>query len=105
MERMFYSVKETAEILEEPASTIRFWSDKFDKYVKVKRSVKGRRHFTPEGLEVLKQIKYLTHVEGLTLDGVAKELRDGSRSVAADIRVIEALKDIRAQLVEIKKLI
>ena len=90
---MFYSVKETAEILEEPASTIRFWSDKFDKYVKVKRSVKGRRHFTPEGLEVL------------TLDGVAKELRDGSRSVAADIRVIEALKDIRAQLVEIKKLI
>lgn len=105
MEKLFYSIKETAEMLDEPASTIRFWSDKFDRYVKAKRSDKGHRHFTPEGLEVLKQIKHLTHVEGLTLDGVTKELRDGRRSVSADMRVIETLKDIRAQLVEIKKLI
>lgn len=98
-------MSETAQILDEPMSTVRYWSDKFERFVKTDRSGKGNRRFTPDGVEVLKHIKHLTEVEGMTLEGVAKELREGRRSVTADVRVLEALKDIRAQLVEIKKLV
>lgn len=98
-------MSETAQILQEPSSTVRYWADKFEHFVKPDRTNKGNRRFTPDGLEVLKHIKHLTEVEGMTLEGVARELRDGRRTVTSDVRVLEALKDIRARLVEIKKLV
>ncbi len=99
---MFYTIGEVAEILSEPQSTVRFWSDTFAFKVKPARNAKGNRLFHPEDLQALKQIQYLLTVEKLTLDGAAKRLKDDSSKSDKNVRIIQKLKEIKSELLEIK---
>ena len=71
MEKLYYTISETAEILGESASLVRFWSNSFPKYIKPYRNAKGNRLFTAEDIATLKQIHYLVKTKGLTLEGAA----------------------------------
>ena len=84
MEKLYYTISETAEILGESASLVRFWSNSFPKYIKPFRNAKGNRLFTAEDIATLKQIHYLVKTKGLTLEGAAKQL--GSERSAAQKR-------------------
>ena len=74
MAKLFYSIGEVAELVGENPSAIRFWSNHFERFIKPSRNAKGNRRFTEEDLEYLRQIKFLTEKEGLTLEGVEKRL-------------------------------
>lgn len=101
MERIYYKIGEVAEMLGEEVSTVRFWSDTFPRYLKPERNAKGNRLFRPEDVEVLRSIHYLSRVEGLTLDGIARRLAEGGDEVARRSRIYDKLRDIRAQLSEL----
>ena len=103
MEKLYYTISETAEILGESTSLVRFWSNSFPKYIKPYRNAKGNRMFTAEDIDTLKQIHYLVNVKGLTLEGVDKALKENKGSVDRSVKVLESLKIIRDQLVEVKK--
>ena len=75
MEKYLYTIGETAEILGEATSCVRFWSDNFPKYIHPKRNAKGNRLFTKDDIETFKHIQMLLKVEGLTIEGAAKRLR------------------------------
>ena len=92
MEKLYYTVGEVSDILGESTSLVRFWSNSFPKYIKPKRNAKGNRLFTEEDVDCLKQIHLLVKEQGLTLEGA-------SRKLAA----LDSLKEIRRQLVEVKK--
>ena len=98
---MFYSIGEVAEILGESTSLVRFWSNSFPTFIKPERNAKGNRKFTADDVETLKQIHLLVKGNGLTLEGAAKALRESRRTV--DSKAIDSLKEIRRQLVEVKK--
>jgi len=102
MEKLYYTISEVSEILGETASCVRFWSNSFPKSIKPKRNAKGNRLFTAKDIEAFKQIQLLLKKQGMTIDGAKKKLAHGE---AADntVQVLESLKDIRQQLVEIKK--
>ena len=100
---MYYSIGEVAEILGENTSLVRFWSNSFPAFIKPERNAKGNRKFTPEDLETLKQIHLLVKGNGMTLEGAAKKLRESRRTVDSKTKAIDSLKDIRKQLVEVKK--
>lgn len=102
MEKLFYSIGEVAGILGESVSLVRFWSNSFPKFIKPKRNAKGNRLYTAEDIEVLKQILFLVKVQGLTLEGAAKRMAEDRRSTESRIKAIEALKEMREQLVEVK---
>lgn len=102
MEKLFYSISETAEILGESVSLVRFWSNSFPKLLKPRRNAKGNRQYTAEDIEVLKQIHYLVKDKGLTLEGAEKQLSASRAAVSNSVKAIESLKEIRAQLMEIK---
>ncbi len=102
MEKLFYTVGEVSRELGEPQSTVRFWSDTFAFKVKPARNAKGNRLFHPEDVQALRQIQYLLTVEKLTLDGAAKRLRDDSSKTDKNIRIIQKLKEIKGELLEIK---
>lgn len=102
MEKLFYSISETADILGESVSLVRFWSNSFPKLLKPRRNAKGNRQYTAEDIEVLKQIHYLVKDKGLTLEGAEKQLSASRASVSNSVKAIESLKEIRAQLMEIK---
>lgn len=103
MEKYYYSLSEVARILGEAPSLVRFWSNSFPKYVKPVRNAKGNRQFRSEDIEMLKQIHYLVKEKGLTLDGASKALSGDKSSVEKKVRVLETLKSIREQLVEVRK--
>lgn len=103
MEKLFYSIGEVAQILGESNSLVRFWSNSFPKLIKPQRNAKGNRSYTSEDIETLKQIHFLVKDKGLTLEGAEKELLAGRAKVQGSVKALESLKEIRAQLVEIKK--
>lgn len=103
MEKYLYTIGETAEILGESTSLVRFWANEFPKFIKPQRNAKGNRLFTKEDIETFKHIHLLVKVEGLTLEGAAKRLKGERKDVISKAKVLESLRKIRTQLEEIKE--
>lgn len=103
MEKLYYSIGEVSEMLGESASLVRFWSNSFPKFIKPKRNAKGNRLYTKEDLETLKQIHLLVKEQGMTLEGAAKKLSSQRKAVDSRVKVLDSLKEIRSQLVAVKK--
>lgn len=103
MEKYLFTIGEVSELLGESTSCIRFWSDSFPKDIQPKRNAKGNRLYTKEDIEKFKHIQLLLKVEGLTIEGAAKRLRGDKKEVINKAKVLESLKEIRQQLLEIKE--
>ena len=82
---------------------MRFWSNSFHKYIKPKRNAKGNRLFTADDLDCLKQIHLLVKEQGLTLEGAAKKMAADRKKVDGRVKALDSLKEIRRQLVDVKK--
>ena len=103
MDKLFYTIGEVAAVLGESPSLVRFWSNSFPKYIKPQRNAKGNRLFTAEDIDTFKQIHLLVKQQGLTLDGVTKKLAADRRTVDTRVKALDSLKEIRRQLVEVRK--
>ena len=103
MDKLYYTIGEVSEILGESSSLVRFWTNSFSRYLKPKRNAKGNRLYTQEEIEVLKQIHLLVKVQGMTLDGAAMKMSSDKKAVDGKVKVLESLKSIREQLVEVRK--
>lgn len=103
MKKLYYSISEVAEILEESVSTVRFWSNTFAKSLSPKRNGKGNRLYVEKELETLRRIRHLTRVEGLSLEAVARKLSDTSTEDDKMLKIRESLLQIRARLVQIRE--
>jgi DNA-binding transcriptional MerR regulator len=78
----FRTISEVSELLDTPAHVLRFWESRFSQVRPVKRAG-GRRYYRPNDLALLGGIKKLLHVDGLTIRGVQKILKEqGIRHVA-----------------------
>ncbi len=102
MEKIYYSIGETAEILGESTSLVRFWTNSFEKFLNPRRNAKGNRIYTADEIDTLKQIHLLVKDQGMTLEGAARKLAEDRRSVDSRVKALDTLKEIRAQLVEIR---
>lgn len=100
--KYLYTIGELADILGENVSLVRFWSNEFSGFVNPKRNAKGNRLFTVDDVETFKQIHLLVKVEGLTLSGAAKRLKEDRRGAKDKARVLDSLKAIREQLSEVR---
>lgn len=103
MGKLFYSISEAADICGENISTVRFWTNSFSRFIRPGRNTKGNRQYTSGDIETLKQIRFLVKDRGLTLEGASRELSESGKSVEARVKALDTLKDIRDQLVEIRK--
>lgn len=103
MEKYFYTVGEVAEMIGESTSLVRFWANEFPKFIRPQRNAKGNRLFTKEDVDVFRQLHVLIKVEGMTLEGAAKRLKEQKNGAASKARILDTLKGIRAQLMEIRQ--
>jgi len=83
-------------------SNLRFWEKEF-KQLKPKRNDKGTRFYTPDDIQVIKQIIYLVNEQKLTLDGAKRKLSQKKDAIAKQQEVVERLKNIRTELLGISK--
>ena len=102
MEKLYYTIGEVAGILGENVSLVRFWSNYFT-FLKPVRNAKGNRLYTKEDLETFRQIHMLIKDQGMTLEGASKKMAADRKKVEGRVKVLDSLKDIRKQLVEVRK--
>ena len=60
--------------------TIRFWEKEF-KQIKPKFFLGNRRYYDERSINILKKIKYLLKVKGMTLKGAKKVLNEGDSDI------------------------
>jgi DNA-binding transcriptional MerR regulator len=94
MEKLFYSISEVADMFNVNQSNLRFWEKEF-KQLKPKRNAKGTRFYTPDDIQVIKQIIYLVNVR--------RKLSQKKDAVAKQQEVVERLKAIKEELLGISK--
>jgi len=100
MEKLFYSISEVAKMFGINQSNLRFWEKEF-KQLNPKRNDKGTRFYTPDDIQTIKQIIYLTSEQKLTLDGAKRKLSQKKDTIAKQQEVVERLKVIRKELIGI----
>lgn len=101
--KMYYSIGELSKMLEVNASLLRFWEKEFSLKVS-KRNKKGNRLYSVKEIEVINKIYSLVKVNGYTLDGAKKALKDKSSNPSIDEKqlVITKLSNIRERLIHLK---
>lgn len=101
--KMYYSIGELSKMLEVNASLLRFWEKEFSLKVS-KRNKKGNRLYSVKEIEVINKIYALVKVNGYTLDGAKKALKDKSSNPSIDEKqlVITKLSNIRERLIHLK---
>lgn len=99
--RLYYSIGEVSEIIGVEPSTLRYWEKEFPQ-LHPKRTQRGRRQYTHEDIELLRQIFHLVRLEGISLENAKKRLGNLSKSENARIEAIARLIKIRNTLNQLK---
>lgn len=90
MKKIYRTISEVAEMLEENPSTLRFWEDEF-RQISPRRSSGGKRLYQESDIEILRKIRYLLREKKLSIEGAREQLSEES----TDIDIIERLEKIK----------
>lgn len=96
-EKKYYKIREVAEILGLPPSTLRFWESRFT-IIKPKRNEHGTRYYTPTDIETIRMIYYLVKEKGLKLDAAQEEIRRNQSGVSKRFEAVDRLRSVRDRL-------
>jgi len=80
----FRTISEVADDLHIPQHVLRFWETKFPQVKPLKRGG-GRRYYRPDDITLLRRISALLYIQGYTIKGVQRLLREGGGKLADDI--------------------
>jgi DNA-binding transcriptional MerR regulator len=80
----FRTISEVADQLHIPQHVLRFWETKFQQVKPLKRGG-GRRYYRPEDIRLLRQISDLLYIQGYTIKGVQRLLREGGGKLGDNI--------------------
>ncbi|MBO4994393.1 MAG: MerR family transcriptional regulator [Muribaculaceae bacterium] len=99
IDKKYYKISEVAEILNLPASTLRFWENKFT-IIKPKRNAHGTRFYTPANIDTISMIHYLVKERGFKLDAAQEQIKSNPDGIAKKYLTVARLKRIREKLVD-----
>lgn len=97
LSKQYYKIKDAAELISVPQSTLRFWEKEFPE-LKPRRSSTGLRYYSVDDIETLRIIHYLIKIKGLKLDAAKEQLRHNRHNVSRRMEVIRRLETIRSDL-------
>ena len=86
--------------------TIRFWEKEF-KQIKPKIFTGNRRYYDENSINILKKIKYLLKVKGMTLSGAKKVLNSDDSDIDElyNTSISQKIDFIKSRIIKIKKLL
>ena len=80
----FRTISEVAEELHIPQHVLRFWETRFPQVKPLKRGG-GRRYYRPDDIALLRRISDLLYIQGYTIKGVQRLLRESGGRLADNI--------------------
>ena len=102
LDKDYYKIKDVAELIGVPQSTLRYWEKEFPE-CSPRRSASNIRYYTPADIETLRIIHFLLKVRGLKLDAAREQLRVNRHNVSRRMEVIDRLRQVREELVNLRK--
>ncbi len=93
----FRTISEVADELHIPQHVLRFWETKFPQIKPLKRGG-GRRYYRPDDILLLRRISDLLYIQGYTIKGVQRLLREGGGLLADDIPPATAAERAAAEV-------
>ena len=101
--KLYYSIKEVAEMFDLNESTLRFWETEFP-YLKPKTAGPSKvRQYTEKDIEQIKLIHNLVKVRGFKLAAAKKIINANRDGADRKAEVLSRLIDIRSELQTLKK--
>ncbi|MBO7244817.1 MAG: MerR family transcriptional regulator [Alphaproteobacteria bacterium] len=88
-ENAYRTITEVAELLQVPATVLRFWETQFHQIKPMKRM--GRRYYQAQDVVLLARIRDYLYKEGYTIKGVQKRLKNTDKS--SEVSVFEKEKN------------
>jgi len=98
-DKQFYKIRDVAEMLNIPPSTLRYWESEFPE-VSPRRSRTNQRYYRPADIRVLRMINYLVKVKGLRIEAAKEELSKNRKNISRRMEIIDLLTDTRNRLEE-----
>lgn len=80
----YRTISEVADELHVPQHVLRFWETKFPRIKPLKRGG-GRRYYRPDDVVLLRRIADLLYIQGYTIKGVQRLLKEGGGSLHDEI--------------------
>lgn len=105
--KLYYSIGEVAQMFDVNTSLIRFWEKEFSS-IKPKKNKKGNRLFSPESVIEIQKIYQLVKIDGHTLEGAKKALKNGDVEIVEQSNsfdkegLIQQLELIKGKLIALK---
>ncbi|WP_232326028.1 MerR family transcriptional regulator [Spirosoma montaniterrae] len=99
--KLYYGIKEVAELFGINASKLRFYEKEFPT-LQPKKNRSGDRVYTPADIEHLREILDLTQNKGYTLPGAREYLKTRDAARRENARYIAKLKQIKTFLEQIR---
>jgi len=100
--KRYYSIGEVAKIFEVNASALRFWEKEFHE-LSPKKNDRGVRKYTPEDMDLIRQIYHLVKERGFTLKGARQKYKANPGEVINTEDIARRLLKIKAEMEGLKK--
>jgi DNA-binding transcriptional MerR regulator len=93
----FYRIKDAAEKIGVPAHVLRFWESQFPG-LKPNKTGRGQRLFDDEDVKNFLKIKHLLYVEGYSIPGAKKYLKEEAHAPAGTTTATHAMGGVQKVL-------
>ena len=101
--KLYYSIKEVAEMFGINESTLRYWEQEFP-YLKPKTSGPAKiRQYQEKDIEQIRLIHNLVKVRGFRISAAKKMINANRKGADKTAEVLSSLIDIRSELQSLKK--
>ncbi|MDE7369226.1 MAG: MerR family transcriptional regulator [Muribaculaceae bacterium] len=97
LDKHYYRIREVAEMLDLPDSTLRFWQSQFP-IIQAFRDNKGLRYYSPRDIENFRMIKYLIKDRGLKIEAARAEIKNNPKGIEKRFDAVERLCSVRDRL-------
>ena len=100
--KMYYSISEVARMFDVNESLLRYWEKEFP-IISPKKAGGNIRQYRKEDIENIRLVYHLVKEKGMTLQGAKQRLKVNKEKTAQTAEVVTRLKEIREELVKLRK--
>lgn len=97
LDKEYYKIKDVAEIIGVPQSTLRFWEKEFP-MCRPTRSPHNIRYYKPADIETLRIVRFLVKDRGLKIEAAREQLRLNRHNVERRLEVLDRLENVKSEL-------
>ena len=101
--KLYYSISEVARMFDVNESLLRYWEKEFPTIITPKKAGGNIRQYRKEDIENIRLVYHLVKEKGMTLQGAKQRLKANKEKTVQTAEVVDRLKQIREELVKLRK--